>query len=124
MKSFKTPLSFSIFSRICVRRLFFSRIFLGLILGFAASLHAYALGPDLYVHSECQFCASTYDTTTVTVNLQLGGGPYVDGHYAVRQCDNNGFNCHNHDFTITNNAITSGRLTPCSSPSSATPEGR
>jgi hypothetical protein len=82
-------------------------IFLGL-LWVAITSPLFALGPNLYVHSECLFCPSSYDRTTVTVNLELGGSSYVDGHYVVMQCDNNGFNCHNHDFTITNNTITSG----------------
>jgi RHS repeat-associated protein len=42
------------------------------------------------------------------VNLELGGGPYVDGHYVVTQCDNHGANCHNYDFYIADGVITSG----------------
>ena len=68
---------------------------------------AHAMGPTLHVHSECQFCADSYDTTTVTINFQLGG-PHADGHYQVYSCDNNGYNCQIYDFNVTNNVITSG----------------
>jgi hypothetical protein len=101
-----SPTSISLF-RYKLRCLLPAWLALGLLCAAIAS-PAYGLGPDLYVHGECQFCASTYDSTTITINFELGGGPYVDGHYVVRQCDNNGFNCHNRDLWIANNTIVSG----------------